>query len=208
MIGKPFKDFINASYPKGSVTQWFGENPALYAPICQTWNNVTNCMTGGHNGIDMVAPYGTPLFAVESGTVYEVKEDTGGYGKHVRITTPTIDGKFTEWIYGHLSVITVKKGQSITAGDIIGNMGNSGFVVSNSTANGFWSYNPYAGTHLHLGCRYYKDGVCLNYDNGFMGGVDYRNLLPPYDPINDDISGFVKQVNKLLIILQGAGILK
>jgi len=190
-IGKPFKDFVNADYPKGSVTQWFGQNPALYAPICQTWNNVTNCMTGGHNGIDMV---------------YETKEDPTGYGKHVRILTQNINGKFTEWIYGHLSVISVKKGQCVKKGDVIGNMGNTGFVVSSQNANGFWKYNPYAGTHLHLGCRYYEHGICLNYDNGTLGGVDYRDRLPDFDPINDDLSGFIAQTRKLLTILQNAGI--
>jgi len=58
-------------------------------------------------------------------------------------------------------------------------------VVSNSTGNGFWDANPYAGTHLHLGVRDvvhdgkgwkysgYKRGLrVLNYDNGYKGRYD------------------------------------
>jgi len=205
-IGKPFKDFKNAPYPTGSITQYFGENPILYGQVCPITTPVKQCLVG-HNGMDFVAPYGTPLFAVRGGQVFEVKDSPDGYGKHVRILSD-IDGQsFYEWTYGHLSTITVKKGQIIKEGEIIGTMGNTGFVVSSSNANGFWKYNPYAGTHLHLGCRKYTDGVCQDYKNGYFGSFDYKDWLPSFDPINDDISGFIAQTRKLLIILQNAGIL-
>lgn len=143
-LGNPVKDFKCSLYPQGDVTQWYGENVALYSKICPAPNM---CMTGGHNGIDIVRPWGTPLLAVDDGIVVDVKESTTGYGKHVRFISP--DG--FEFTYGHLSEIKVVLGQHLKKGDVVGLMGNTGFVVSGSTP--FWKSNPYAGTHLHLGVR-------------------------------------------------------
>ncbi len=176
-IGIPFKDFKATDYPKGSVTQWFSENVELY--------KVIPGLTKGHNGIDMVAPWGTPLFAVEDGYVYDVNPDKGGYGMYVRLMCDRL-GESREWTYGHLSEIKCKKGDIIKRGDCIGLMGNTGFVVSDSNGNGFWHFNPYAGTHLHLGLRKYKLVNALyqiqNYDNGWLGSIDYKDMLPEYTP--------------------------
>lgn len=198
MIGKPFKDFKNAPYPKGSITQYFGENPALYSRFMGL---------KAHNGHDYVAPWGTPLYAVDEGYVSDVKDSPEGYGKHVRTKSSKFkDGKIAEWTYGHLSKIGVSKGQYVKVGDYIGDMGNTGFVVSSQNANGFWKYNPYLGTHLHLGVRYYNAKGVLDYDNGYFGSVDFKHLLPDVDPVNDDIIGFVGLLRTLLVKLQQAGI--
>jgi murein DD-endopeptidase MepM/ murein hydrolase activator NlpD len=197
-IGKPFKEFKNAYYPEGSVTQWFGENPQLYGKICPV---VNQCLKG-HNGIDMVAPWGTPLYAVEDMRITEAKDAPEGYGLYVRGTNSK-----HEWTYGHLSKIAVEAGQIVKQGDYIGDMGNTGFVVSSQNANGFWKYNPYLGTHLHLGVRDLNErGRVINYDNGYFGCYDFKDYLPDIDPVNDDINGFVSQLKVLLVKLQQAGI--
>lgn len=197
-IGKPFKEFKNASYPTGSVTQWFGENPELYGKICPV---VGQCLAG-HNGIDMVAPWGTPLYAVEDGVVSEAKDSPEGYGIYVRTKNQN-----REWTYGHLSKLAVKEGDTVSVGTYIGDMGNTGFVVSSQTANGFWKYNPYLGTHLHLGCRSLDNGKrVLNYGNGYFGSFDFKDYLPDLDLVNDDIVGFVKLLKVLVVKLQQAGI--
>jgi len=168
----PFKNFIPRDYPDGSITQWFAENPNLY----RLWG------LKAHNGVDCVAPWGTPILAVEAGEVALVKENSG-YGKYIKILSGD-----NEWTYGHLSRIDVKNGQMIEEGEQIGLMGNTGFVVSGPTP--FWEYNPYAGTHLHLGKRIVKDDpkgfryagskrriTILNHDNGYKGAVDFREEL-------------------------------
>lgn len=180
----PFKGFVKADHPDGSVTQWFGENVDLYSKAVCVPNQ--GCLQG-HNGLDIVAPWGTSILAVEEGTVVEVKLNAGGYGKHVRILSSG-----SEWTYGHLSDIIVEIGQEVKAGEKIGNMGNTGFVVSGATP--YWKFNPYAGTHLHLGKRkirhwngigtynlQYAGGekvTILNYDNGKWGSVDFKRDLP------------------------------
>lgn len=176
---EPIKNYIHQKYPTGSVTQWYNENPDLYARFGFK----------AHTGIDIVAPHGEPIMAVESGEVINVKDDPKGFGKHVRIASKT-DTKRTyrEWGYAHLSAIHVKVGQQVKAGEVIGLMGNTGFVVSGATP--FWKHNPYAGTHLHLQCRMIvekKGGWSypgsdmkidvIDYDNGYKGCFDIGPLL-------------------------------
>jgi murein DD-endopeptidase MepM/ murein hydrolase activator NlpD len=126
------------------------------------------------------------MFAVEDGTICGVKTDLSGYGMHIRLLSkPDNKSVMRDWAYGHMSYIHVKDGDKVVAGQYIGNMGNTGFVVSNATGNGFWKANPYAGTHLHLGVRdvvHDKEGFkysgylrairCLNYNNGYKGRYD------------------------------------
>jgi murein DD-endopeptidase MepM/ murein hydrolase activator NlpD len=182
-IFPPITGYKHRPAPQGSVSQFFGENKALY---------FSRMKMQGHNGIDIVAPHGTPIYAVEGGTVCDVKNSPDGYGKHIRIVTDT--GR--EWTYGHASENLVKIGDVVKEGDNIQLMGNTGFVVSSSDGNGFWRLgsNKWAGTHLHLGLRLVKVSLkkksgywqynagtpwikVLNYDNGFFGSVNFADLL-------------------------------
>lgn len=172
----PIKNFKPTLYPYGSVTQYYGENIELYKSAVGL---------NGHNGIDIVDTWGTPLYAVEDGIVADVKNDSTGYGMHIRIFSKDIK---REWSYGHCSAVKCNIGDTVKAGDVIATMGNTGFVVSGDTP--YWGTNPskgtsHPGTHLHLGLRLikeYKKGwsyggsdikiKVLNYDNGKKGAVD------------------------------------
>lgn len=175
------RGFTLESFPKGDVTQWFGENPHLY----RRWG------LAYHNGIDIVGPHGMPIPCVEAGKVVQVKLDPTGYGKHIIVMTDT--GRL--WVYGHLSNIYVTEGEMVRLDQIIGTMGNTGFVVSGGTE--FWGGNnpDDKGTHLHLGVREYvldKKGWrynkhmplirILNYENGVKGAIDPLPLLRPDAP--------------------------
>lgn len=206
-IHPPINNFLAREYPNGNVTQWFGENSTLYKTVCvqgAPCHPSMTCPPGkgcliGHNGIDIVAPWGTPIYAVEDGKVTEVNNSTIGYGKHVRIRN-----KDREWTYGHASENLVVKGQLVKAGDMIQKMGNTGFVVSGATP--FWKHNPFAGTHLHLGLRNLKNGVVQEYINGFHGSVDFRHLLPdPIQPKNLKSLQLtvISLANQLLSLLKG-----
>ena len=188
-MNKPIKGYINKYYPTGHVSQWFGENVAMYQKAINT---------NGHNGIDIVAPWGTPIYAVEDGIVADVKNGAEGYGKHCRILS-----NGNEWVYGHASENLVVVGQRVKAGEMIQKMGNTGFVVSGATP--FWKHNPYAGTHLHLGLRKYHEapdgwsynmesyraGLPLikvyNYENGFKGAVDFKKMLDETADTNEPV---------------------
>lgn len=190
-MNSPIANYKHASYPTGSVTQWFALNAELYGRlVCYSDNSMPTgkyCLAG-HNGIDIVAPWGTPLLAVKDGVIGEVNDSQTGYGKHISLYCKVSDTLAEQWIYGHCSEILVKKGQWVKKGDVIGKMGNTGFVVSGATP--YWTYNPYAGTHLHLGKRFHRvskeygtlvgdfyiNGV-IDYYNGYYGYVDFSKEL-------------------------------
>ena len=83
-----------------------------------------------HAGIDLAAQEGTPYKSVHAGTVTQAGYQ-GGYG--YSITVKQADG--TEVIYAHSRRLLVRAGDKVTAGQVIGEVGNTGY-----------SY----GTHLHL----------------------------------------------------------
>jgi murein DD-endopeptidase MepM/ murein hydrolase activator NlpD len=93
-----------------------------------------------HQGMDFAAPKGTPINTTADGTVTFAGWE-GSYGRLVKIR----HAFGLETRYAHLSKIRVKKGQRVSRGDRIGDMGNSG----RST-----------GTHLHYEVR--EQGKAVN----------------------------------------------
>ena len=202
----PVKNYKQAKYPEGDVTQWFGENPELYA----RWGLLH------HNGIDIVNAHGTPLYAVEDARVVSIKDNPDGFGKHIRIRSDKkYDNKYRIWTYAHCSSFECKEGQQVKAGDHIANMGNTGFVVSGATP--FWEYNPYAGTHLHLGLRLVEEDASgwrysgdimkitvLNYDNGVKGAVDPAPYLADFeaDGRRRKLLTLISLLNQVVVLLQ------
>jgi murein DD-endopeptidase MepM/ murein hydrolase activator NlpD len=97
-----------------------------------------------HNGIDVAAPAGTPIYAAYTGVVDETGTGNGGYGNWIAIRHNNITGGRTFiTLYAHLSSFKVKKGQSVKEGDLIGFEGNTG----NTTR---LLYGPKRGYHLHF----------------------------------------------------------
>jgi murein DD-endopeptidase MepM/ murein hydrolase activator NlpD len=82
-----------------------------------------------HTGIDIAAPYGTPIYAAKGGLVTE--SGYGYFGLNVRIGV----GGDVVTIYGHLSRTNVYAGQYVERGQLIGWEGCSGICT---------------GPHLHF----------------------------------------------------------
>ena len=80
----------------------------------------------GHSGIDITAPYGTPIYAAESGTVI-LASWYYGYGNCVMIQHD--NGMVT--VYGHASYLHVYVGQQVTMGEIIADVGSTGQSTGN-----------------------------------------------------------------------------
>lgn len=74
-----------------------------------------------HWGIDITAPSGTPIYATADGTV-NFNGRKGGYGK----TCMVDHGYGYQTLYGHMKTVTVKKGQRVKRGEIIGYVGSTG----------------------------------------------------------------------------------
>ncbi|WP_139651244.1 murein hydrolase activator EnvC family protein [Raoultibacter phocaeensis] len=87
-----------------------------------------------HNGIDLGASEGTPIVAAASGTVSYVG-DYGSGGKAVKIN----HGSGLVTIYMHMSSQAASIGQQVSAGDVIGYVGSTGYST---------------GPHLHFQVEY------------------------------------------------------
>jgi len=98
-----------------------------------------------HNGIDIPAPYGTSIYAVNDGTVVECSYNAAD-GYYVTIS----HGGGLASFYSHLSRYRVKVGDKVKRGQLIANVGTSGYTT---------------GAHLNL--NVYKDGVSVNPLNYF-----------------------------------------
>lgn len=74
-----------------------------------------------HGGVDMACPKGTDIHVPADGVI--VKSGwNGGYGNYIKVK----HGNGYETIYGHLSKVSVKKGQKVNKGDVIGKVGSTG----------------------------------------------------------------------------------
>ena len=93
-----------------------------------------------HSGIDFRAGFGHPVRASGAGTVVKAGH-AGGYGRLVEID----HGNGIRTRYAHLNKIRVRKGQTVSVGDRIGDVGSSG----RST-----------GPHLHYEVR--KNGKAID----------------------------------------------
>jgi len=78
-----------------------------------------------HEGIDVVAPTGTPILAPGAGTVVSAKWETG-YGNTIVIN----HGHGIVTRYAHASRLIAKAGQRVARGDRIALVGNSGLSTS------------------------------------------------------------------------------
>lgn len=88
-----------------------------------------------HNGIDLAAAQGTPIYATRAGTVTTCSYQAGGAGNYVSINH--LDG-FSS-IYMHMTHYVVSPGQSVSQGQLIGYVGSTGIST---------------GPHLHFGISY------------------------------------------------------
>jgi murein DD-endopeptidase MepM/ murein hydrolase activator NlpD len=87
-----------------------------------------------HAGLDFPASYGASVWAAASGRVIRAGWNAGGYGY---LVTLAHRGR-VRTMYGHLSRVTVRRGQWVSAGARVGRVGASGSAT---------------GPHLHFEVR-------------------------------------------------------
>jgi len=78
-----------------------------------------------HEGIDLAAPKGTPIFAAAKGRVTRAGWAVG-YGLTVEID----HGHGFSTLYGHASKLLVRVGQEVSRGDVIAQVGSTGIATS------------------------------------------------------------------------------
>ena len=119
---------FRATWPTiGIITTYFGE----YGPLSLR----------GHSGLDIAAPTDTPIVAADDGEVLKAYWNADGYGGLIIIGHPS---GYETW-YAHLDSFDVKKGEHVTRGEVIAQMGSTGFST---------------GSHLHFEVR--EDGQLVD----------------------------------------------
>ena len=123
---------------------------ASYTYISSRFGERIHPITGelkNHNGMDIASNMGTTVYAADGGRIV-LAEWYGGYGNCIMIE----HGNGYKTLYGHLSVIGVKNGQTVSQGDVIGQVGSTG----NST-----------GPHLHF--EVYLNGGRIDPEQFYSG---------------------------------------
>ena len=156
----PVTGVILQKWPKGSLRQGWGENPALYSSAANM-HDAFHTAFGGHVGIDIASAHRTPIVAAHDAVVTLcLGERTRQGGLGVWIESDPYDGEEPgnskhATVYSHLDEWIVQPGQRVTKGQRIGYMGNTGFVISGGTK--YWGNAPAGkGVHLHFGLYEYK----------------------------------------------------
>lgn len=79
-----------------------------------------------HTGIDFAASIGTPIYATADGIIDKVEVSFSGYGKLVEID----HGFGYRTRYAHMHGFTVRNGQRVKRGEVIGYVGNTGLSTA------------------------------------------------------------------------------
>ncbi len=79
-----------------------------------------------HKGVDHTASFGTPVYASGDGVIEFANYRPNGYGKHV-IIDHGVDGLSS--LYAHLQSITVREGEHVVRGQLIGRVGSTGLSL-------------------------------------------------------------------------------
>jgi murein DD-endopeptidase MepM/ murein hydrolase activator NlpD len=136
-----------ATSPPVGWWQW-----PILGPVIRGFEPPSTPFSAGHRGIDIAAPFGTPVRAPAQGTV----TFAGYVGGSLFVTIDVGDDYLATSSF--LSQVLVKKGQHVSAGDVVALSGR-----------GHPDEDP---THLHFGVRLYG-----NY-------VDPIPLLEPQDVVD------------------------
>ena len=125
----------------GGSSKWLV--PCSYTVVSSPFGNRDQPTAGAstnHKGVDLSAPEGTPIYASRAGTV-TVATSSKSAGFYVTIN----HGDGYSSVYMHMTRYVVSKGQTVSAGQLIGYVGSTGIST---------------GPHLHFGISY--NGTYVN----------------------------------------------
>jgi len=111
-----------------------------------------------HNGLDFTAPMGSPIYATGDGKV-STAQHSSTYGNVVYID----HGYHFETRYAHMTKYIVTAGQTVSRGQIIGYVGDTGTSV---------------GAHLHYEVHYKNEAINpINFFQRDLNNKEYEKLI-------------------------------
>jgi len=163
-VGGGMENIGNTGNPFGNTKFYITDIACAFVP------GHTNSF---HDGWDLaVGEAHAPIYAVGGGKVVNAGP-YGGYGNHVVI----IQNGNNYTLYGHMSAMTVKVGDTVSAGQRIGNQGNEGHSF---------------GNHLHLEFRKGKNSNTASTAN--LSGI--QSMLQQYAVNYNSYTGKFKNIKR------------
>ncbi len=136
---------VSSAVPSASGWVWPSDTTYLTDTYgYQDWRG------GLHNGIDIGASYGTPIYAAASGTVW-----IAGWSDSAGNWVVIDHGGGVLSVYMHASALYVSAGQTVSAGQSIAAVGSTGYST---------------GPHLHFGVM---EGSSGGYDGYWVNPLNY-----------------------------------
>lgn len=212
-LAYPIKPFlVNQKFGETAYLQYYKDNGIVF---------------NGHNGIDMAANHGQPIYAAHDGVAYYEVDENQGHGVIVRnneLSDYNGQQVYMKSLYWHLVDSSkepqytspvekyrdlTKMGMPVKTGDLIGYANSTGLST---------------GTHLHFGLKptlpsepAWLIGSNLIPQNGFQGAIDptpYFNGTYAEDAVKPLIAPFLsdmsygsnsKEVERLQAVLKQLG---
>ena len=112
-----------------------------------------------HEGIDLSARLGTPIFATADGVVLQAGYRAGGFGKKVLLD----HGFGYRTLYGHCNEVLVKPGQKVKRGEVIARVGSTGL-----------SKAPHLHYEVHVNGRPVDP---INYYSNDLSSQEYDRMI-------------------------------
>ena len=105
-------------------------SPRFICPV--KYKYISRFATNGHRGDDLCAAEGTEIYAAADGVVLAAQEHYS-WGNFVEIDHGT-DADGLRWVtlYAHMKSCAVQVGQTVTAGQVIGYVGHTGYTTGNA----------------------------------------------------------------------------
>jgi murein DD-endopeptidase MepM/ murein hydrolase activator NlpD len=130
------------------VTQGYGHTPYSYMYL-----------NGWHNGVDLAASFGTPVYSPASGVVLAtINQDLYcphiAFGKYVALDDTT---NHLVLVFSHFGTFNVSPGEHVTKGSLIGTIGPTGLETGPHLLLSIFEEQGFSTTPAH-GCGPYPQG--------------------------------------------------
>jgi len=142
---------MRAPLDRMKLRSLYGAHNELLRTHHSTFGKVRNSGTRAHQGWDLAAVPGTPVYAIANGIICHAQtadhsnhfDHKGNYGRHILMWFDHNQKEFYAF-YAHLQSVSVKTGDIVSEGDLIGLTGRSGLGASKL---------PIDQAHLHFEIR-------------------------------------------------------
>lgn len=143
-----FSFFDASGAGRNYITQGYGRTAYSYLYI-----------NGWHNGIDIAASFGTPVYSPASGTVLAVVNQDAycphiAFGKYVAIDDPV---NHLVLVLSHLGTFAVSDGEHISKGALVGTVGPTGLETGPHLLVSIFKEQGFTVSPAH-GCGPYPQG--------------------------------------------------